>query len=72
MSEKDYKYDVAFSFLQQDEELAMKLSQLLAGRLSTFVYSRKQGEVAGSDGEQRFNKVFGEEARVVVVLYRAA
>jgi hypothetical protein len=36
-----------------------------------FLYSRQQEAVAGTDGEQTFNRVFGEEARIVVVLYRA-
>jgi hypothetical protein len=35
-----------------------------------FLYSRGQGEIAGTDGEKTFNSVFGEQARLVVVLYR--
>lgn len=66
-----YQYDVAFSFLAQDEALAMELNDLLQGRLSTFLYSRKQEQIAGADGEEKFNEVFGRQARVVVVLYRA-
>ena len=38
--------------------------------MSTFIYTKNQEEIAGKDGENTFNKVFGEEARVVVVLYR--
>jgi hypothetical protein len=66
----DYKHDVAFSFLAQDEALATELNDLLENRLRTFLYSKKQGEIAGTDGEKTFNSVFGEEARIVVVLYR--
>src|ERR1039458_4546278 len=66
-----YEYDVAFSFLAQDELLATNLNDLLQDRLNTFLYSKRQGELAGTDGEQTFNSVFGEKARVVVVLYRA-
>ena len=65
-----YKYDVAFSFLARDEGLATELNDLLQDRVRTFLYSRKQGEIAGKDGEQSFNAVFGKEARLVVVLYR--
>jgi hypothetical protein len=66
-----FKYDVAFSFLTQDEPLATRLNDLLAGRLNTFLYARQQETIAGTDGEQTFNRVFGDEARLVVVLYRA-
>jgi len=70
MTNPDYKYDVAFSFLAEDEGLAIKINDILEGRLSTFIYSRKQGEIAGTDGEITFNRVFGSEARIVFVLYR--
>lgn len=66
-----YKYDVAFSFLARDEPLAIELNDLLQGRLNTFLYSKKQEELAGTDGEKQFNAVFGKEARLVAVLYRA-
>ena len=71
MNGDSYNYDAAFSFLAQDELLATELNDLLQGRLKTFLYSKRQEEIAATDGEQTFNKVFGEEARVVVVLYRA-
>lgn len=69
--EEAFKYDVAFSFLAEDEELATKLNGLLEGRLPTFIYSSRQKEVAGTDGEKVFGQVFGQQARVVVVLYRS-
>jgi hypothetical protein len=67
---QQYKYDIAFSFLAQDEPIANELNDLLQDRLRTFLYSKKQGEIAGTDGEKTFNSVFGEQARLVVVLYR--
>jgi hypothetical protein len=70
MNKADFKYDVAFSFLQEDEQLAVQLNDRLKGRLTTFIYSERQLEVAGTDGEQTFNNVFGKDARSVVVLYR--
>lgn len=70
MEDKEFKYDVAFSFLAEDEDLAAKINELLEDRLSTFLYSRQQGELAGTDGEKSFNVVFGAEARIVFVLYR--
>jgi hypothetical protein len=64
--------DIAFSFLAQDESLARKLNDLLATRVTTFIYSdaESQKALAGRDGEAVFNRVFGQEARTVAVLYR--
>jgi len=70
MTVEDYKYDVAFSFLAQDETIATELNDLLQDRVRTFLYSKQQGEIAGTDGEKSFNDVFGTQARLVVVLYR--
>jgi hypothetical protein len=67
---KAFKYEVAFSFLAPDEALATQLNDLVADRLSTFLYSKRQGELAGRDGELRFGEIFGQESRIVVVLYR--
>lgn len=70
MENKKFKFDVAFSFLKEDESLANNINELLKGRLETFLYSKEQEEIAGTDGEKTFNKVFGEDSRLVVVLYR--
>lgn len=67
---KHFEYDVAFSFLASDEDLASRLNDLIKPRLTTFLYSKRQTEIAGADGEQRFNAIFGNEARTVVILYR--
>lgn len=66
----DYQYDVALSFLAQDERLATQLASVLEERHRVFLYSRKQEQLAGTDGEKTFNDVFAKQARVVVVLYR--
>ncbi len=66
----EYKYEVALSFLAQDEPVATQLANLLEERHRVFLYSRKQEHLAGTDGELAFNEVFSEQARVVVVLYR--
>jgi hypothetical protein len=70
MGDDRFKYDVAFSFLAQDEELAIQINDLLKDRVTTFIYTQKQKEIAGTDGEETFNRVFGSEARTVFVLYR--
>ena len=71
MNQDQYKYEVAFSFLARDEALATELNDLLQDRLRTFLYSKRQEELAGTDGEETFNDVFSKQARLVVVLYRA-
>lgn len=66
----EYKYDIAFSFLAEDESLATQLTDLLQDRYKVFLYSSRQEDLAGGDGEKLFNAVFGEESRLVIVLYR--
>ena len=70
MEEEEFKFDVAFSFVAEDEPIAEQLNHLLEGRLNTFLYSEKQKEISGTDGEELFHSVFGKESRMVVVLFR--
>lgn len=70
MDTTKYKYDVAFSFLKEDEGVAVHLNDILKGRYSTFIYSERQKELAGRDGEKLFNSVFQTDSRTVIVLYR--
>jgi hypothetical protein len=67
---KDYKYDLAISFLSRDESLALELYARLSESMSVFVYSKKQEELAGTDGLESFRSVFRHDSRLVVVLYR--
>ena len=66
----NFKYEVAFSFLQQDEGIAYQINDLIQDRFSTFVYSREQEVLGGTDGEKTFNRVFHDDARIVIILYR--
>jgi hypothetical protein len=66
----DFKYDVAFSFLSEDEPLARQLANLVSPSATTFVYSECQFEILGTDGVETFSNVFGRDARTVIVLYR--
>jgi hypothetical protein len=66
----DFEYDIAFSFNALDEGIATQLNDLLSPRLRTFVYSERQREIAGTDGQERFSEVYGKTARLVVVLFR--
>lgn len=70
MAGEEYEYDVAFSFVKDDEPTATALNDLLQDRLSTFLYSKRQEDLAGTDGEQSFSEVFGEKSRIVAVIYR--
>lgn len=70
MPDKQYKHDVAISFLNQDEPIALDLHSRLSLNFNVFVYSKKQEELAGSDGIETFRKAFRSESRMVVVLYR--
>ena len=70
MADPDFKYDVAFSFLSQDESIAVDLNDQVSRSVSTFLYTERQKELAGTDGQVSFNRVFGQEARTVVVLFR--
>jgi hypothetical protein len=65
-----FEYDVAFSFLATDEQIAFQLNDALKGSLKTFLYSEQQKQLAGTDGEVTFNSVFGQKSRSVVILYR--
>jgi hypothetical protein len=71
MNDTTYAYDAAFSFLSEDEPLALKPAELLKGRYSVFVYSERQKELAGRDGVEEFSAVFSSRARVSIVLHRA-
>ncbi|HXU35302.1 MAG TPA: hypothetical protein VN937_02995 [Blastocatellia bacterium] len=69
---REYKYDVAISFLQEDEQLAIEIADRLSDRVNVdvFIYSKRQNELVGKDGLEAFSGVFGEQSRVVVVLHR--
>ena len=40
----EFRYDVAFSLLGQDEAIARKLNDLLQGRITTFIWLPKSIE----------------------------
>lgn len=62
--------DVAISFLHQDQALAERIQDALAGQLDVFVYSRAQDELVATNGLETFRDVFRRDSRLVVVLYR--
>ena len=70
MAIENPKYDVAISFLSQDESTATAIHERLSEGLQVFFYPRSQEELAGTDGLESMRKPFFGESRVVVVLYR--
>lgn len=64
-----YKHDVAFSFLAQDLALATRFADALAP-LTSFVFARKQEDLAGTDGQESFRAAFRFDSRLNVVLLR--
>lgn len=67
----EFRYDIAFSFLNEDEQLVREIDALLRPRLTTFAYFDHQKEIAGTDGEETFNRVFEKDARTVTIFFRA-
>lgn len=68
--EPEYKYDIAISFCNEDLTVAEELAERLRPRYNVFVYTQYQDRLTGGRTDEEFRKVFLEEARLVVVLYR--
>jgi hypothetical protein len=69
-AEREFEFDVAISFHSRDEGMAQQLADLIRDRFKVFLYSEQQKLLAGRDGEETFNSIFHDRARVVVVLCR--
>lgn len=68
-----FEFDVAISLLAEDESYARQIEEEITKvvRGEVFLYSRRQQELAASgDLVDRFTRVFRDESRVVVILYR--
>ena len=46
-NEGGFKYDIAFSFVKEDESLATQLNDRVRDRYQTFLYSRAQDQLVG-------------------------
>ena len=69
MRDSDYKYDVAFAFLEKDEPLANQINDLIKDKLNTFLYPKKLEYLPNSKLEKTFIDVFGKQSRTIVVLF---
>lgn len=70
---KEYKWDVALSLLSQDLRYAKRLHSELRRHIrgGIFLYEQQQQEVAAAGEMSRFfTRVFMEETRLAVILYR--
>lgn len=66
----EFEYDVAISFLQEDEQLAIDIGNRIDEKFDVFIYSKRQEDLAGTDGQNTFSETFKSKARTVIVLYR--
>jgi hypothetical protein len=64
------QYDVAISFLSEDEAIAAAIYQKLTEGLQVFFFPRNQENLAGTDGLTSMREPFFANSRVMVVLYR--
>jgi hypothetical protein len=67
---QNYKYEVALSFLEEDQQLALRIADRIRDRVNVFLYTEKQGVFAGTDGVDQHSQIYSEESRVIVILYR--
>lgn len=66
-----FKFDIAFSLLHPDLDYAKSLFDVLDQyKLNTFLYVHNQKDLAANNGINVFSKVFKNESRIVVLLYR--
>lgn len=66
----NYKYDIAISLCKEDVDYAEALKKELNPKLQIFLYTQRLEELIGESGPEKFGKVFKEEARVILILYR--
>src|ERR1700730_16435974 len=63
------EFEVAISFRAENEPFALQLKAALDPPLKTFVYSKAQEQLVGSDGLDVFTEVFRDNSRLAVILY---
>jgi hypothetical protein len=66
----DRDFDVAISFVNQDLGTATAIADGLLDGLRVFLYTKRQEDLAGTDGLESFRAVFRHDARLVVILLR--
>jgi hypothetical protein len=58
------------SFLAADEPFANQIAARLGPALRTFIYSKRQEQLAGRNGVEEFREVFRRNSHLTVILHR--
>lgn len=64
------KYDVAISYLAEDEDLAFKIYTEIGQIFKVFIYTQHQNELVGKGGVETLRDIFINRANLIVILYR--
>lgn len=72
MAVEAFKYDIAFSLLDDDEPKARQVRRYMPEGLHSFLYTAHQKRVTFTDGVESFSEIFGRDSRCVVLLHRSA
>lgn len=64
------KYDVAVSYLSEDEDLAYKIYTELGEIFKVFVYTQHQNELAGEGGIETLRDIFINRSKLIVILFK--
>lgn len=67
---KTYEFDVAISFLSDDEIIASQINDELSKNFNVFFFPNNQRDIAGKDGVDTFSEVFLKKSRLNIVLFR--
>jgi hypothetical protein len=70
MKNTNYKYDIAFTFLEKDEPLVNQINNLLKDKFKTFLNSKKQEYKDDLEREMLLLDVFKKQSRCVIIFYR--
>jgi hypothetical protein len=70
MNNTNYKYDIAFAFLEKDEPFAEQINDLLKTRFKTFLNSKKQEFNDYLEQEIFLMDAFNKQSRCVVLFFR--
>ena len=63
------KYDLAISYLKEEEDLAFKIYTELGEMFKVFIYSQHQKELVGKGGVETLRDIFINRANLIVILY---
>jgi len=64
------KYDIAISYLTENEELASAIYTELGETFNIFIYTQHQEKIAGENGVEKFRQVFINKTNLIIVLYK--